>query len=119
MPAANTLTPLLWFIAIICMIPMALWLLKRSPMVGGSVMGQRVMKHIATLPLSPNQRVVAVEVGHGDERRWLVLGITAQQITTLHTMNPQDELLSPAAGHAAAPFAQMLGRLRQSKDASH
>ena len=41
------------------------------------------------------QRISIVEVGSGEERRWLVLGISAQGIQTLHTMAPQAE---PAHG---------------------
>jgi flagellar motor switch protein FliN/FliY len=40
--------------------------------------GQRQgpMRVVACLPLAPNQRLVTVEVGQGDERRWLVLGVS-------------------------------------------
>src|SRR5689334_961364 len=84
------MSSLAWFIAIIAMIPVALWLLKRTPM-GGAGAGQRTMRSIAALPLSNSQRIVTVEVGQGAARRWLVLGVTAQSITTLHTMEPQEE----------------------------
>ncbi|ALT76553.1 flagellar biosynthetic protein FliO [Paucibacter sp. KCTC 42545] len=101
--------PFLWFLAILCLIPLALWLLKRSPM-GGSLNPQGVMRVVAQLPISPNQKLLTVEVGQGDQRRWLVLGVTAQQICTLHEMAPQAEATESAA---AVPFAQMLGaRLR-------
>ena len=82
------LTSLVWFIAIVALIPVALWLLKRTPM-GGSG-GNNQLRSIAALPLSTNQRIVTVEVGQGESRRWLVLGVTPQSITTLHTMEPQD-----------------------------
>jgi flagellar protein FliO/FliZ len=105
----NGLSSLLWFVAIIAMIPLALWLLKRTPMGGAS--GNGVLRSVAALPLSASQRILTVEVGHGDERRWLVLGVTAQSITTLHTMAPQAEA---AAGTPPAmpPFAQLLAKLR-------
>jgi len=106
--ATSGLTSLLWFIAIIAMIPVALWLLKRTPM--GATGGQGVLRSVAALPLSTNQRIVTIEVGQGDERRWLVLGVTASSITTLHTMAPQ-AAVPPAT--APAPFAQMLGALRR------
>jgi flagellar protein FliO/FliZ len=109
MPASG-LNSLLWFIAIVVMIPVALWLLKRTPMGGGA--GHGAMRSIAALPLSTNQRIVTIEVGQGDERRWLVLGVTAQNITTLHTMAPQDDGQS-AAGPALPPFAQLLNRLKK------
>ena len=105
---ANGLSSLLWFIAILAMIPLALWLLKRTPIGGAGAQG--VMRSVATLPLSANQRIVTVEVGQGEARRWLVLGVTAQSITTLHTLAPDVDL--PAAP-AAAPFATLLGRLRR------
>ena len=88
MTTSGGLSSLIWFIAIIAMIPVALWLLKRTPMGGASTNG--VMRNVAALPLSASQRIVTVEVGEGPERRWLVLGVTAQNITTLHTMAPQE-----------------------------
>ena len=115
MPAG--LSSLLWFIAILALIPATLWFLKRTPLGGAG--GAGVMKSIASLPLSTSQRIVTIEVGNGDERRWLVLGITPSSITTLHSMAPQ--AVEPAAG-AASPgavadvhpaFAQILGRLRR------
>ena len=112
---SNGITSLLWFVAIIAMIPVALWLLKRTPMGGAG--GSGVMRSVAALPLSASQRIVTVEVGQGDERRWLVLGVTAQSITTLHTMAPQAEAAS-AAAPSTPPFAQLLSRLRQDKGAA-
>ena len=105
---SNGLTSLLWFIAIIVMIPAALWLLKRTPMGGAASNG--VMRSVAALPLSASQRIVTVEVGQGEARRWLVLGVTAHHITALHTMAPQEEV---ASGAALPGFAQLLGKLRQ------
>jgi flagellar protein FliO/FliZ len=112
--ASSGLNSLLWFIAILVMIPCALWLLKRTPagaMLSGAT-GHGVMRSVAALPLSASQRIVTVEVGQGDERRWLVLGVTAQSITTLHTMAPQAE--GAAAATPASPvFAQLLSKLRK------
>jgi flagellar protein FliO/FliZ len=107
---SSGLNSLLWFIAIIAMIPCALWLLKRTPMGGGA--GNGAMRSVAALPLSASQRIVTVEVGQGDERRWLVLGVTAQSITTLHTMAPQAEAAMTATP-AAPAFAQLLSKLRR------
>ncbi len=105
---------LLWFIAILVMIPFALKLLKRTPMGGAASAG--VMRSIASLPISQSQRILIVEVGTGDERRWLVLGVTAHNISTLHTMAPQDDAVPPMNTAAPPlPFAQLLGKLRQDK----
>jgi flagellar protein FliO/FliZ len=103
-------TPLLWFGAIVVLIPLALWLLKRTPLGGGA--GSGPMRHVAVLPLSASQRVAIVEVGSGSERRWLVLGVSGQSIHTLHTMAPQDES-TPAAADPSANFAQLLSRLKR------
>jgi len=108
---SQTITSLLWFVAILALIPAALWLLKRTPMGGGATHG--VLRSIAALPLSASQRIVAVEVGHGEGRKWLVLGVTPHSITTLHAMDPQADLPGDSAlDTAPTPFAQLLGRFR-------
>jgi len=107
----NGLSALLWFVAIVAAIPAALWLLKRTPL--GSGGGGGVLKSVAMLPLSTSQRIVTVEVGSGDERRWLVLGVTPSAITTLHTMAPTTTAVDPAPGaQPPASFAQLLARVR-------
>lgn len=102
---------IMWFVAIIVMIPIALWLLKRSPMGAGA--GSGIMRTVAALPISTTQRIVTIEVGQGEQRRWLVLGVTSQSITTLHTMEPQGDVPVPlGAGPANTPFAQILSKLK-------
>jgi flagellar protein FliO/FliZ len=114
--ASNGINSLLWFIAIIVMIPLALWLFKRSP-AGARFVGtgaQAPMRSVGVLALSASQRVVTVEVGQGEARRWLVLGVTPQSITTLHTLEPQAD--APAdAGTPAPGFAQLLAKFGQHK----
>jgi flagellar protein FliO/FliZ len=105
-------TPLLWFGAIVVLIPLALWLLKRTPLGGG--MGGGPLRNVAALPLSASQRVAIVEVGTGAARRWLVLGVSAQAITTLHTMEPQAETPQDT-GEQGASFSQLLSRLKRSE----
>lgn len=101
---ASGLLPFLWFLGIVALIPVALWLLKRTPMGGAAAAG--VLRVVAQLPTAPNQRLLVVEVGQGEDRRWLVLGATAQNITTLHVMPPQAEPPAPAS------FAKLLGKER-------
>ena len=114
----NALSSLLWFIAIVALIPITLWFLKRTPLGGAG--GAGVMKSIAALPLSTSQRIVTIEVGSGAERRWLVLGVTPSSITTLHTMAAQDAAAAPGVGAQPAhpAFAQILGRFRRTPDDS-
>jgi flagellar protein FliO/FliZ len=82
----------LWFVLIVGLIPLSLWVLKRSGLASGalaSAKAQALIKPIGQFNIGPSQRLITVEVGQGDARTWLVLGVTAQSIQTLHTMSPQ------------------------------
>ena len=111
-------TPLLWFAFVLALIPLALWLLKRTPL--GHASASSLMRTVAQLSLSPSQRIVTIEVGNGDTRQWLVLGVTPQSIHTLHTMAAPAEPVDPtqdglSATEASAPsgtFKQMLAQWR-------
>jgi len=103
----SILGPLAAFVAVLALIPLALWLLKRTP-IGTNAAGG-VMRIVAMLPLAPNQRLVTLEVGAGDDRRWLVLGVTPAGIQTLHSLPPHAD--APTRGEpVAASFAAMLRR---------
>lgn len=117
-------TALAWFLAIVASIPLLLWLFKRSQLLGAHA-AVGTARTVAVLPLSASQKVVTVELGRGDDKLWLVLGVTPQSITTLHTMTALPPLtpvaptvpapvedLAPTHGAASATFAQLLGRLR-------
>ena len=106
-------TSAMWFVAILVAIPLVLWLLKRTPLGGAGSGGPGLPRTVGVTMLAPQQRLVTVEVGHGEDRLWLVLGVTPQGIRTLHTMTPQAPAL-PAASSApqGAAFSQMMGRLR-------
>ncbi|HZF80443.1 MAG TPA: flagellar biosynthetic protein FliO [Rubrivivax sp.] len=108
---------LLWFFAVIAMIPVALWLLKRTPLGGASGLAG-APRAVAVLPLSAQQKVVTVEVGLGEDRQWLVLGVSPQGIRTLHTMAAVGDVPTviaggPGSAGPGAPFAQLLSRLRR------
>ena len=107
MSATDFVGPVAAFVLIVALIPAALWLLKRTPL--GSASGAAPMRLVGALPLAPNQRLVTVEVGSGDQRCWLVLGVSAAGIHTLHTMPPQADV--PAAQQpTGSVFAQLLRR---------
>jgi flagellar protein FliO/FliZ len=107
--AANW-SSLMWLVVIVAAIPATLWFVKRSPLGQAGVPG--TARLVAALPLSASQRVVTVEVGQGEQRLWLVLGVTPQGIQNLHTMAPQDDAPLPNTTPAAA-FAPLLQRLRR------
>jgi flagellar protein FliO/FliZ len=115
----NGLVSLLWFGVIVALIPLALWLLKRTPLAGQGSGRPGTPRAVAVLPLAANSRLVTVEVGLGAERQWLVLGVTAQHIQTLHTMaaGPEGSVTTIGPPGSAA-FAQLLSRLRGRSDGS-
>lgn len=103
------LSTLLSFLAVIALIPVALWLLKRTPM-GATQQGP--MRLVGALALGPGQRLLTVEVGHGDQRRWLVLGVSAAGMQTLHTLEPQAAAPGalPVETQSNGRFADVLAR---------
>lgn len=100
----TSLTPLLWLMLVLVSIPAALWLLRRSGYAGLSpraVPGS--VRVVSQSVLSPQHRLVTVEVGEGAERCWLVLGMTGQQISVLHRLVPPPSEVTPARDTAALP----------------
>lgn len=106
---------LLWFLLIIAAIPLVLWMLKRTPMGGAGAAGGAA-RTVGQLALSAQHKVVTIEVGQGTDRRWLVLGVTPQSISTLHSMAPQGDAPPAGTGTSAPPgFAALLNTLRPPK----
>jgi flagellar protein FliO/FliZ len=112
MTPSSFIGPVAAFVLILALIPAALWLLKRTPM--GAAASNGPMRLVASLPLAPNQRLLTVEVGTGDDRRWLVLGVTPAGINTLHTLPPQAEPLATAPT-GLPRFADLLQRQRNAQ----
>ncbi len=114
---AQEWSSLFWLVVVIATIPVALWFLKRSPLGQPQVLG--AARTVAVLPLSASQRVVTVEVGRGDQRLWLVLGVTPQGISNLHAMAPQDDgpLPLPTPAATLEPLLQRLRRNTKGGDA--
>ncbi len=87
----QTLITVALFVLALAMVPMGIKWLQSRAMVGqgqGPAAGaaSRVLSAVA---VGPQQRVVTVEIGPADARICLVLGVTAQSITCLHTMPAQ------------------------------
>lgn len=89
--------PLVLAIGVLAAIPFGLkWLQRRMGV--GALGGAVSAKVISAVAVGPHQRVVTVEVGPEDARVWLTLGVTAQNITCLH---------STAAGLGVADTARL------------
>lgn len=119
----GSMLSLLWFAAIVAMIPLALWLVKRSPLgasLGAAAGVSAPVRPVASLAIGAQQRIVTVEVGEGEARRWLVLGVTAQSITPLHTLTaptlPADGV-TPAVPGFSTLLAGWRGKSTEGKDA--
>lgn len=82
----QSLVTVVLFVAAILSIP---FLLKRYQQRRGLQQGGLPgsgSKLVSAVAVGPQQRVVTVEVGPEDARTWLVLGVTGQTITCLHTL---------------------------------
>ncbi len=99
-PAVSSGSPLVQvsgaLTAIILFILLAAWLAKRFGLAGrtGSAKGLKVS---ASCNLGPRERVVVVDV----ENARLVLGVTATQITHLHTLPPAPASADPQPAEQA------------------
>jgi flagellar protein FliO/FliZ len=93
---------LLALIAVIALILMLAWLLRRLP---GAAMGSHGgMKVVASLAVGMKERVMVVQVGE----QQLAIGVTAQQVTLLKTLD------TPLPVDTTRPdFAGVLARFKQ------
>lgn len=100
---ASLVPSLLAFIAVIAMIPVALWLMKRAQVLRPGAAGP--LSIVAGLSMGPRDRIAVIHAGG----RYLVVGITAQQMTLLAQLDqwpgsaPSGAALAAIAG--AAPDA--------------
>ena len=78
---ASLLPSLLAFIAVIAMIPLARWLMKRGQALRPRAAGPLAV--IAGLSMGPRERIAVIQVGG----RYLVVGVTAQTINVLASLD--------------------------------
>ena len=100
---SQTLMTVALFVVLLALVPVALkWAQRRS--VGGISGVASAPRVISALAVGPHQRVVTVEVGPESARTWLVLGVTAQSITCLHSVpaGPSVTLTAPGAVERAS-----------------
>ena len=107
----TSLMPLMAFLFVIAMIPVALWLMKRAG-IGGNAPAGGVLRHVAQLSLGTSQRVTVVEIAVGAERHWLVLGITGERVTQLASYPAPDVAQAASAPAHAAAVNQLIARWR-------
>jgi len=94
----QSLLTIVVFIGLICAVPFVLRRLQQRRGLGPAGAGGSASRLLSAVAVGPQQRVVTVEVGPEGARTWLVLGVTGQSITCLHTV--------PAAS-SEVPHAQL------------
>jgi len=92
----QTLLVVVLFVAVIAMLPLAIKWIQRRAQSGGAVASGNA-RVVSAVGVGPHQRVVTVEVGPEGARTWLVLGVTGQSITCLHTAS----IATPPSAYAA------------------
>ena len=82
----QALVPVALFLVLLALLPLGVrWWQRRSQGAAGGT--STAAKIVSAVAVGPQQRVVTVEVGPEGARTWLVLGVTAQSITCLHTVS--------------------------------
>jgi len=106
-PAAPSVMPMLMALAaVLALIPVALWLLKRFGAANATAIDG--LQVVSQLPLGSGQRIVVLQAGN----RWLLLGVTGGSITRLGSLPkpPVDANLAGASPVAGSGFAAFLAR---------
>ena len=79
-----TLLAVAAFVGLLALVPTALkWVQARAA--GGARGADTATRLISAVAVGPQQRVVTIEVGPPDARTTLVLGVTQQTVTCLHS----------------------------------
>jgi len=107
----SALMPLLAFAAVVAMIPIALWLMRRAGL-GGAANGN-LMRVVSSLALSPSQKIVIVELMPGSAAQWMVLGVTGESINMLTTIAAPAGVPAAISEPHAPSVAQLIERFRQ------
>lgn len=84
------------FIVLLALLPWIVRWLQRKVQGSGLAAASASSRLVSALAVGPQQKVVTVEVGPEGARTWLVLGVTAQNITCLQSI-PVGASGSPAA----------------------
>lgn len=105
----NPQTFILSLLAVLALIFLLAWLFRRSGAL--SLIGQPLIKPLATLSLGPKEKLVLIELA---DKQYL-LGVTAQQITTIDSYDPP--LSIPVQGNRdfASRFSQAIRQQQDTK----
>ena len=101
----QTLLVVVLFVGAMALLP---WLVRRlqQRQAAGSAGVGAASRVLSAVAVGPHQRVVTVEVGPEHARTWLVLGVTAQQVSCLHVFPAGPSAAPHSAPRAEPTFAQ-------------
>ncbi|MDY7537115.1 flagellar biosynthetic protein FliO [Undibacterium sp. RTI2.1] len=108
-PTTGFLQILLGLGAVLALMLFAAWLFKR---IGPAVTGNKIpVNIIGGVNVGNRERIMVVEVAD----QWIVVGVTAQQITTLSTMPKQEQIVAEqlakqTSTQVANPFSAWLAK---------
>lgn len=102
------------FVLLIVMVGIA-WLLQRyrRRLPGAALRAGPNLQVLGGVALGPQQRVVTLQVGQGDQAVCLVLGVSPGSVTALHQMPLPAVEPTPDAPAVTAPFGAFAARLSQ------
>jgi len=103
------LQTLLGLILVISIIAFLAWLLRRTGRFQMSANGE--LKIIASLALGPRERAVLLQVG----KQQLLVGITTQQIRTLHILDENVSTEPKRSEKISSSFAEKLQHIMQQR----
>ena len=109
MGMTQTLVVVVLFVGAMACLP---WLIKRlqQHQASGGLPAGAASRVLSAVAVGPQQKVVTVEVGPEHARTWLVLGVTAQQVTCLHVLAAPPANAVPAALPVVASDASAFAR---------
>ena len=98
---------------LLVLLPWGITWLRRKGWQGTASRGQ-VLKLVGAVAVGPQQKVVTIEVTHGDRCQWLVLGVTPHAITRLDAVEapantgtptpvPVESFQAALTAHRASP----------------
>ena len=96
----QTLLVVVLFMGAMAALPWLVRRLQQRHALGGAPLAA-ASRVVSAVAVGPHQRVVTVEVGPENARTWLVLGVTAQQVSCLHVL--------PLAPASSAPVSIAAG----------
>lgn len=110
-PNLDALSMIMSLLMVLVLIIISAWILKKFNVVNKSVSG---MKVITTLPLGHKEKLVVVQVANEQ----LLLGVSAQQINLIKTLDEPIELNKPVSQELGQTFNRLFTRSSLEQSAS-